>query len=568
MKKIKAGIFFLTAVLFANTLFAQTISDGKKFLYYERFQSAKDVFQKLVTANPNDEEPIYYLGQAQIGLEDIAGAKALYLQKLAANPNSPLVLAGVGHVELLEGKTADAKQHFETAVSLSQGKSIPVLNAIGYANGNPDSKNGDANYAIEKLRQATQIKKFKDPEVWANLGDAYRKLADGGNAIKAYGEALAIDPNYVRAIYRSGRVYQTQGRGQEDLYMKYYNDAIAKDAKYAPVYNTLFNYYYETDVPKSASYLEKYLTSSDDDPKACLYRASLLYAQALFSEAVKKSDECIAAEGANPYVGLYKIKSFAQNRLGDSINAKASFDEYFKRQNPDKIEGGDYSAYAALLLKFPGNEAKVGELINKAVMMDTVEANKVTYLKSLASAYETQKNSLEAAHWYGKVVDVKKNYTNVDLFNAGYNYYSADQLDSSDRYFTLYTTKYPDDLLGYYMLGNSAAVKDSTGAAGTAIPFYTKVVELGEKDVTKPNVKTRLMNAYKFFVGYYYNTKKDQATALTYVDKALVLDPADASMISNKEFISKNDPNAPARKPATPAKPATKPTAKPKASTK
>lgn len=559
MSKLKSGILFLAVVLFANTLSAQSLDDGKKFMYYERFKSAKDVFQKLVTANPNDEEAIYWLGQSEIGLEDVAGAKALYQQKLSTMTNSALLYAGIGHVELLEGKTAEARQHFEMAVSLSKGQSIPVLNAIGFANGNPDSKNGDANYAVEKLKQATQIKKFKDPEVLANLGDAYRKLTDGGNAIQSYNAALAIDPNYARAIYRSGRVYQTQGVGQEPLYMDYYNKAIAKDPKYAPVYNTLYAYYYETNVGKAAEYLEKYLANSDDDPKACSYRASILYAQALFADAVKKADECIAAEGANPYVNLYKIKSFAYNRLKDSVNAKASFEEYFRRQEPNKIEGGDYSAYAALLLKFPGNEAKVAELVEKAVALDTVDANKAAYMKTLAQAYEAQKNPAEAAKWYGRIISVKKNYSNVDLFNAGYNYYSINQYDSANRYFKLYTEKYPADILGYYMLGNAAAAVDSTGAEGLAVPYYTKVVELGEADPTKPNAKTRLMNAYKFFYGYYYNAKKDQATALTYVNKAAELDPADQQVASAKKFISENDPNAP-RKPATTPKTPTPPT--------
>lgn len=113
----------------------------------------------------------------------------------------------------------------------------------------------------------------------ANLGDAYRKFADGGNAVVSYNEALRLDPNYARAIYRTGRVYQTQGVAQEPLYLKYYNDAIAKDPAYAPVYATLYNYYYNIDVNKSAEYLNKWLANSDDDPKACFYKASMKYAQ-------------------------------------------------------------------------------------------------------------------------------------------------------------------------------------------------------------------------------------------------------------------------------------------------
>lgn len=559
MKKIQTSLLLIISTLFSITIMAQSLEDGKKFIYYEKFQSAKNVFQKLVSANPNNEEAIYWLGQAEVGLEDIAGAKSLYQSRLAAMPNSPMILAGMGHVELLEGKTQDARNRFETAISLSQGKSIPVLNAVGFANGNPDSKNGDAAYAIQKLKQATQIKGFKDPEVWANLGDAYRKFADGGNAITAYNAALALDPNYARALYRSGKVYQTQGPAQQDLYLRYYNDAIAKDPNYAPVYNNLFNYYYDIDVNKSAQYLDKYLSVSDDDPKACYYRASMKYAQGLFADAITKADQCIAKEALNPYPNLYGIKALAYKRLGDSLNAKTSYEEYFKKQMPDKIGGGDYSSYAAILLKFPGNEALAGTYVEKAVAMDTVVANKINYLKSIAQAYESQKNYTEAGRWYGKIINVKPNYSNVDLFNAGYNYYLAVLNDSSNRYFNLYINKYPEDILGYYMLGNANALIDSTGALGLAVPYYQKAIEIGEADPTKANAKTRLLNSYKFFIGYYYNTLKDQDSAMIYVNKALELDPTDANVLANKEFISKNDPKAPAKKPTPPAKSKQKP---------
>ena len=555
MNKFKPSIFLMTALLFANFIMAQSIDDGKKFMYYERFKSAKDVFQKLATANPNNEEAVYWLGQAEIGLDDVAGAKALYLQKLSASPNSPLILAGVGHVELLEGKTADARNHFETAISLSQGKSIAVLNAVGFANGNPDSKNGDAAYAIDKLKQATTLKGFKDPEVWANLGDAYRKFADGGNAIKSYLSALAINPNYARAIYRSGRVYQTQGAAQEPLYTKYYNDAIAKDPAYAPVYNTLFNYYYDINVPKSAEYLEKWLANSDDDPKACYLRASLKYAQGLFNEAIAKSTECITAGGTTPYPNLYGIKALAYNRLGDSVNAKASYDEYFKRQSVDKIGAGDYSSYATILLKFPGNETEAGKLVDKAVALDTLEANKVSYLKAIAVAYENQKKYKEAADWFSKVLTVKKNVGKTDLYYAGYDYFRANAFQPSINVFNQYVTKYPEDIFGYYMIGKANAGIDSTGALGLALPSYEKAIAIGEASADKEKVKAQLIGAYKYFIEYYYNVKKDQATALSYADKAIALDPTDTQLIANRELISKNDPKAPPKKIAAPKPP-------------
>lgn len=541
----------LIAVFSFNMIMAQSIEDGKRFMYYERYKSAKDVFQKMVNANPNNDEAAYWLGQAEIGLEDVAGAKALYQSKLTTNPNSPLLIAGMGHVALLEGNKQDAKSRFETAISLSQGKSIPVLNAVGFANGNPDSKNGDAAFAIDQLRKATQIKGFKDPDVYANLGDAYRKFADGGNAIQAYEQALRLSPNYARAPYRIGKVYQTQGRGQEEIYMKYFNQAIAMDPAYAPVYNNLFEYYYNTDVPKAATYLEKALANSDDDPKACYLRASVKYAQGLFNEAVSKANECIASEGATPYPNLFGIKAYAYNKLNDSANAKTAFEEYFKRQSPDKIGSGDYSTYATLLLKFPGNEATAGSLVDKAVLLDSVEANKVSYLKAMALAYENQKKYKESGDWYSKVLSVKKNPTNVDLYNAGYGYFRAGDYPTAVGIFNKYVEKYPEDAFGYYMVGKSNAGIDSTGTLGLAVPAYQKTIDIGEAATDKSKVKNQLIGAYKFFIEYYYNVKKDKVKALEYADKALALDPTDTQLIQNRDFISKNNPNTPVRRPST-----------------
>ena len=236
MKKVKIGIMFLTSLLLVNFIFAQSLDDGKNFMYYERYKSAKDVFQKLLAANPNNEEAAYWLGQTYIlpddrTNKDLADAKALYQSKLTTNPNSPLLIAGMGHIALIEGKTQDARSRFETAVSLSKGKSIAVINAVGFSNSNPDSKNGDAAYAIDCLKQATQIKKFNDPDVYINLGDAYRKFADGGNAIVSYQAALALNPKYARAPYRIGKVYQTQGANQETLYMKYVRSPSASSPR-------------------------------------------------------------------------------------------------------------------------------------------------------------------------------------------------------------------------------------------------------------------------------------------------------------------------------------------------
>jgi tetratricopeptide (TPR) repeat protein len=323
MKKIHL-LSLVLSLLMNSAVNAQSLEEGKHFINYERFKSAREVLQKIVIADPQNEEAAYWLGQAilrndESGPNDWEEAKKLYQSKLG-NKENTLIMVGIGHIELLEGKVADARNHFEAAISLTQGKSIAVLNAIGFANGNPDSKTGDVQYAIDKLNQATQLKKFNDPDVWVNLGDAHRKQGDGGNALLAYQSALTLNSKYARANYRIGRMYQSQGRGQESVFMEYYNKAIESDPNFAPVYSTLFSYHYQTNVNLAADYFEKWLAHSDEDVKSCYYRASLKYAQGLFQEAVAKADECIAGNKENAYSKLYGIKALAYNKLNDSVH--------------------------------------------------------------------------------------------------------------------------------------------------------------------------------------------------------------------------------------------------------
>src|SRR5918993_1152061 len=110
------------AVFLVQQLLAQSIDDGKKFMYYERFKSAKEVFEKLITANPKNEDAAYWLGQAYIGLEDVAKAKQTYQAGLQANATSPILMVGMGHVELLENKATDARNHFDMAINNSKSK--------------------------------------------------------------------------------------------------------------------------------------------------------------------------------------------------------------------------------------------------------------------------------------------------------------------------------------------------------------------------------------------------------------------------------------------------------------
>src|ERR1700694_1267099 len=205
----KSAIVLLFAAFLSITAFAQSVQEGINHLYAQRFQSARSIFEKLLAANPNNIEANYWLGQTYIGQKKIAAPRTQYQKAVASSNNAPLLLVGLGHVDLLEGKKAEGMQQFETALNASRGKKgndPNVLNAIGRANVDAyteANKWGDLDYAIAKLNEAAQLAP-NNADVFLNLGNAYRKKRDsgsGGQAITTYSSGKSLTPAPRRDTY-------------------------------------------------------------------------------------------------------------------------------------------------------------------------------------------------------------------------------------------------------------------------------------------------------------------------------------------------------------------------------
>jgi tetratricopeptide (TPR) repeat protein len=286
MKKIS---FILLLVTVATTgLIAQNVDQGRRFFYYERFNSARDQFEKVLASNPNNIDAVYWLGQTLVELKDSTAAKALYQKTLATNGNAPLLLVGTGQLELMENKLNDAKQRFETAISLTKGKDINVFNAIARAN--VEAGPGDATYAVQKLTAlGTEKKDIRNADTYLRLGEAYRKLVDGGAAVTAFQKALSLDPKLAEAKYEIGRVYLTQNN--PEYFLPAFQEAVQLDANYAPAYYQLFYYWYSRDINKATEFFNKYLAVADAKPSNEYDRVSLLFAAKNYAAAIDSAKQ-------------------------------------------------------------------------------------------------------------------------------------------------------------------------------------------------------------------------------------------------------------------------------------
>jgi Flp pilus assembly protein TadD len=518
-----------------TSLFAQSVQEAKKLIYYGRYQGAKEMLSKVVAGNPADAEAVYWLAQVHIDELDAAGAKEVLRKGMeGANGSNPLLLAGMGHVELLEGKTNDARQRFETALSLTKAKDINVLNAIGRANA---EKAGDADYGIEKLKLATQIKGFKDPSVYINMGDVYRKKLDGGGAVSSYQNALTVDPKYAAAKYKIAKVYLTQGNDQKDVFLKNFEDAVALDPNYAPAYYDLYAYYFSRDVVKSTEYFNKYKQNADPGPALDYEEASLKFAGGDFKGAIDKANQLEAAQGDKADARLHRLKGYSYEKLGDSVNAVKEMETFFSKARPDQIVGDNYVMLALNSAKFPERQDRVDLYLNKAIDNDTTLANRIDYAKKGADFFKKAGNQAKAAEWMTRVVLLNPNPGKVDIYNAGFENFKATNYQRADSLFGLYKTKYPDEVYGHYWSFRSRSVMDSTMEAGLAVPDCQRFIEVAESDKVKN--KNTLITAYGYMAGYNANVKKDFPTAITYLDKILEVDPANVDATKNKEILQK-----------------------------
>ena len=534
MTKIKIGI--LTAILLiSNMVFAQTVHDGRRFLYYQQFNNAKEAFEKALAANPTSIETQYWLGQAFIGLNQPEKAKELYRKALETNGSNPLLLVAMGHLELIEGKQTEARQRFETAISLMGKKlDVIVLNAIGRAN---LDKNGDSDFGIEKLNLATTVKGFKEPDVYITMGDLFRKKNDGGGAVKSYQNALVIDPKYAVAKYKTGKVYLTQGKDQENVFMQHFNDAIADDPKFAPAYYDAYAFYFARDVNEAKKFFNFYKDLAEKGPALDYEAASLLFASSDFKAAVAKSDELLLQYGANADNRLHRLKGYSLYKLNDSLNAIASFETFFSKVNAEQINADNWLVAAELAAKIPSKQADFDKYVTNAIAADTLLKGKIDAAKKAMDIFKKAGNQAKVAEWAEKILTINPSPTKVEIYNAGFENFKATKYLKADSIFTIYKTKFPEEVYGHYWSFRSLSVVDSTMEGGLAIPSCQKFIELAELDKVKN--KSTLLTAYGYMASYNANMKKDYEAAIGYLDRIIAIDPANADAIKNKEILQK-----------------------------
>ncbi|MDB5191435.1 MAG: hypothetical protein JWQ96_998, partial [Segetibacter sp.] len=500
---------------------------------------------------------------------DIPGARALYQKALNEGVNDPIVWVGMGHIETLEGKKDAARQRFEAAITAStkKKKADPeILNAIGRANADGDTKTGDPVYAIEKLKTAAELAP-NNPDIFINMGINYLKMSDrGGDAYEAFTNAIKADPKNARARYRLGRIFLSQGNSER--FLSYFNDAVASDPAFAPGYLELYSYYANRDVNKAKEYLDKFVENTDKDCNNDFFYADYLFRAGKYQESLDKA-KAMEAGACATYPRLKVLKAYDYNRLGDSAQARSNIETFLSTANPKDIQSDDYELGYQVMKSFPGSEKTAISYLEKALELDTVRATRFKYMDTIASVYRKLGNWEERLKWLRLSFATNPNPSNLDIYNLGDAAANAGQYTLADSMFTAYQTKYPDQVYGIQGLARTAVLRDKDTTAGTAVPAVMNYINwMVSKD--KERYKNQIITQYGYLVYVHANVQKDYAAALKDLEGILAVDPTNSYALQTSEVIKKvmnrgtapkaapkTTPKAPAGKTTTTTKPNT-----------
>lgn len=571
MKKI--SITLLAAVLMMTGIRAQTVADGINDLYAERTKSAKATFEKLIAANPNNIDANYWLGQTYIAMKDIPGARDVYSKALMASANAPLLIVGMGQVELNEKKFSEATQRFEAAITLTNGKkgSDPViLNAVGRAIVNTytdKDKIGDINYAVDKLEAATA----KDPnnaDIFVNLGVAYLKAKPGEGGSKAYenyNKAIVANPNFAVSYYRMAKLFESQRNWE--LYEKYLNDALTKDPKYAPAYYELSYYNMlrkDQNLGAAKNYAQQFKQNSDPDPQNAYLEASIEWAQGTvdmkkgdkasanghFNAAISMANDIISKSGNNAKGRVYKLVADAMVQKGDTAAAQSFIDQYIAKADPDEVTAIDKALQASIYSTIPGQEEKVFSFYVEAVKVDTVIDNKIEALRKGAAYFKAKGMREKEGDLLSMLIQIRPKTSLNDMFDVTRAYYFGLAYQKSLDMAGKMIEKFPADVYGYDWTVNNYKILDSSYTQNKLIPSTIALFEFAQKDTAK--FRKQYMAAAGFLLSYYANEAKDKDKAVSYVDKMLEVDPTNPTLKDIREKLL-NPPKQttnPTKKPA------------------
>jgi len=545
MNKFK--IFSLALVASASVAKAQDINQAKKAIDAEQFEKAKSLLKSIIKAKPSDGEANFVLGNVYLNQAIVDSAKIYYLNGLEAADKKNLNYIGLGQLDLDAKNAASAQANFGLATKDMKRKDVNEFIYIGRAYMN--STNPDYTNAIASLKKALLLEPQNATALLA-IGDAYYGANNQNDAYKAYRDAFTADPTLLRAKMQLGVLLK--GAKSYDEAIKSFNEVIAIDANYGPVYRELAETYYkwarnkpstrQTNYQKAIQNYEKYLSLTDYSMNSRMRHADFLILVEDYKALEKEANKMIELDKVNPRI--YRYLGYSAYENGNYDVAIKSLEDYMKVPS-NKVIAKDnlYLGFAKIkkgtdaagVVDPAAFEAGLAE-IKKAVAVEPLavedlgdfgkelfgkkQYNQAATIYELSTTNSEQKNYLNDNVYYG----ISLYYANANKEKTAIDAAGLAKADAAfDR--VLVASPTYDEAYLYKGRINNLLEKDDLIIKNYQ-EYINKTTAKGAEELAKPATVKKIVESYNSIGAAYANT--DKAKAIENFNKSLVLDPTNA----------------------------------------
>ncbi|MFT5669151.1 MAG: Tfp pilus assembly protein PilF, partial [Vicingaceae bacterium] len=311
--KVKMNKFKILSVAFLATVtlsHAQDIDQAKREIDGEKFQNAKTTLKSIIKSDPDEGLAYFLLGNVYLAQKVVDSAMFSYQNGLSAKDDAHFNYIGLGQMDLNSNDATAAKTKFEVAVNEMGRRDFGELIYVARAYMNADKP--DYKAAISTLKRVNE-KYNQEPLVLLALGDAYYGDKNQNEAYSAYRNAFRIDESLIRAKMQLGVLLKGAKAYTEAV--NAFNDVIATNPNYGPLYRELAEtyYYWAVNVPsrndeymkQALSYYEKYMGLTDYSLASRMRHADFLIVAHDYKALEIEANKMKEIDNVNPRILRY-----------------------------------------------------------------------------------------------------------------------------------------------------------------------------------------------------------------------------------------------------------------------